>query len=66
MPLIHADPDSIYRTLREWLTTRRGGLRAVGERSRAFASRWHDPVRVAEKVVADYRRVLAERKAAAS
>lgn len=66
MPLIHADPDSIYRTLREWVTTRRGELRTVGERSRAFAARWHDPVRVAETVVADYRRVLAERKAAAS
>jgi hypothetical protein len=65
MPLIHADPESIYRTLREWLTTRRGELRAAGERSRQFVARWHDPVRVAEKVVGDYRRVLAERKAAA-
>lgn len=64
LPLIHADPGSIHEVLREWLTTRKGELRAVGERSRAFVEAWHDPVRIAGRVVADYRRVLAERRAA--
>lgn len=63
MPLIHADPDTIHRTLREWLTTRKGELRAAGERSRAFVARWHDPALIAEQVVRDYRSVRAGRKA---
>lgn len=58
LPLINADPNTIEKTLRDWLTTRKGELRATGERSRAFVERWHDPVKIAERVVGDYRRVL--------
>jgi hypothetical protein len=66
IPLIHADPDTIHAVLKEWLTTRRDGLRAQGERSRAYVEHWHDPVRIAARVVADYRRKIAERKATTS
>jgi len=62
LPLLHADPDSIYITLREWLTARKGELRSLGQRSRAFVEGWHDPARIAERVVADYRRKIEERR----
>lgn len=64
LPLVHADPDSIYATLRAWLTDRKAELRPLGERSRAFVESWHDPVRIAERVVADYRSKIEERKRA--
>lgn len=64
LPILHADPGSIYGTLREWLTARKGELRTLGERSRAYVECWHDPVRIAERVVADYRRKIEERRQA--
>lgn len=62
LPLIPADPDSIHATLRTWLTTRKGELRALGRRSRAFVETWHDPQKIAVRVVADYRAILEKRR----
>ena len=54
LPLIRAEPGTLAAVLREWLTTRRHELPALGERSRRFVERWHDPRDVARKVIADY------------
>ncbi|MBW3539424.1 MAG: glycosyltransferase family 1 protein [Planctomycetes bacterium] len=60
LPLIDATPDSIYTVLRYWLTEGRQRLCAVGRESRAFVERWHDPVRIAGELKADYEDMACE------
>ncbi len=54
LPIIDATPSTIADVLRGWLTERRGELPLAGQRSRQFVERWHDPVRLAARVTADY------------
>lgn len=63
LPLIQADPNSIERVLREWLTTRRQSLPERGRQSRAFVERWHDPGKVAAMLKADYEELAAAKGA---
>ncbi len=58
LPIIQADPASLYDVLKEWLTVRRRELVGVGRRSRQFVEKWHDPRKIAAQVAADYRRIL--------
>jgi hypothetical protein len=60
LPLIGATPDTVAAVLREWLTTRRHELRERGRQSRAYVERWHDPLALARRAVADYEAALAE------
>jgi len=62
LPLIQADPSSIYDVLRELLTTRRGELPELGWRSRGFVASWHDPRRIAERLLGDYEAALSRRR----
>jgi hypothetical protein len=55
LPIIDATPATIREVLRTWLRERRDELPEQGRRGRAFVERWHDPLRVAASVVADYR-----------
>lgn len=55
LPIIRAEPATLAEVLREWLTTRRSELPKVGERSRRYVERWHDPRDVARGLIADYR-----------
>ena len=59
LPLIQATPATIAEVLREWLGPRRRELGDVGRRGRSFVERWHDPLRVAARLKADYERLLA-------
>jgi glycosyltransferase involved in cell wall biosynthesis len=54
LPLIRAEPATLAAVLREWLTTRRHELSKLGERSRRFVERWHDPRDVARELIGDY------------
>ncbi|HYY96560.1 MAG TPA: hypothetical protein VE713_18795, partial [Pyrinomonadaceae bacterium] len=65
LPVINATPASVYEVLREWLTVRRGELAEVGRRSRAFVERWHDPLKIAARLKADYEAILASKRRAA-
>ena len=58
VPLIRAEPATLAAVLREWLTTRRGELPKVGEASRRYVERWHDPRDVAKGLLADYAAAL--------
>jgi glycosyltransferase involved in cell wall biosynthesis len=58
LPIIQADPASLYSVLKEWLTVRRAELIPQGRRSRAFVESWHDPREIASQVASDYRRIL--------
>jgi glycosyltransferase involved in cell wall biosynthesis len=59
IPVVSADPSTIYDVLRELLTTRRAELAEIGRRSRAYVTRWHDPRRIAKELVADYEAAVA-------
>lgn len=61
MPIIQADPQSIYEVLRQWLTTRKGELGARGLVGRSYVERWHDPLKIARRLKNDYEQVF-ERK----
>ena len=61
LPIIDATPASIRDVLRTWLVERRAELPEVGRRGRAFIERWHDPLRVAAEVAADYQTAVARR-----
>lgn len=62
LPLINATPASVYEVLKEWLTTRREELPAVGARGRAFVERWHDPLKIAARLKSDYEAILASKR----
>jgi glycosyltransferase involved in cell wall biosynthesis len=57
LPLIVATPADIYAVLREWLVDRRGELQVRGRMSRRYVERWHDPLRIARDLKADYERI---------
>lgn len=54
LPLIQATPQTIYEVLKEWLTERRDELPEMGEQSRTFVERWHDPLKIAANLKNDY------------
>lgn len=65
LPVINATPTSVYEVLKEWLSVRRGELAEVGRRGRAFVERWHDPLKIAARLKADYETILASKRRAA-
>ncbi|HEY1301022.1 MAG TPA: hypothetical protein VGF07_11035 [Stellaceae bacterium] len=63
LPIIRATPATLGQVLRYWLApARRERLRELGERSREFAERWHDPKKIAAQTAGDYERLYAERR----
>ena len=54
IPVIGAEPATIYDVLKELLTTRRAELPEIGRRGREYVRRWHDPLQIARELVADY------------
>lgn len=54
MPIVRADAESLARVVVGLLSDRQR-LRAVGDASRRFVERWHDPRRIAARMVAIYR-----------
>lgn len=54
LPILRAEPGTLVAVLREWLTVRGGELPALGERSRRFVEKWHDPQDVARGLIEDY------------
>ena len=59
LPVIEARPDTITDVLRRLLTSERSRLPEIGAAGRAFVERWHDPVRVAERLKQTYERIVA-------
>jgi glycosyltransferase involved in cell wall biosynthesis len=62
LPIISAAPATIYSVLKEWLTVRRDELPKVGQSSRAYVEKWHDPVKIAARLKSEYEAILANRK----
>ena len=53
LPIIQAEPDSIYHVLRRVLETPRVDLWHLARKSRLFVERWHDPKEIAERLSVD-------------
>jgi glycosyltransferase involved in cell wall biosynthesis len=54
MPIIAVRPDTLAATLREWLRAPRARLEEIGRRSRLYVEKWHDPLKIAAQLKADY------------
>ncbi|MBU1156091.1 MAG: glycosyltransferase [Proteobacteria bacterium] len=61
LPIINAEPATIYEVLKTWLTTRKMELRAQGLLSRAYMERWHDPLKIAASIKRDYETACASK-----
>ena len=62
LPVIDANPETIYDVLKEWLTVRRHELPGLGRAARAYVERWHDARTIAKRLVRDYEAILRERE----
>lgn len=58
MPIIKADPVSIYDVLREWLTSRKNELKTRGIAGRKYVEKWHSPSIVASFLKNQYEAAL--------
>jgi hypothetical protein len=58
LPIVRADPSSVYDVLARLIRCGRDELVALGLRSRAYVERWHDPARIAAEVASDYRAIV--------
>jgi hypothetical protein len=54
LPIIRAEPNTIYEVLKDYLVRRRSELAELGARSRAFVEKWHDPISIAALLKEDY------------
>jgi hypothetical protein len=61
LPIINANPDSIYAVLRDWLKKWHSNYETKEILGRRFAARWHDPVQIAGKLSEDYRRIALKK-----
>ena len=55
-----------YKVIKELLTVRKPELNAIGERSRKFVQKWHDPNVIALKTKKDYETALGKHQPAYS
>ena len=53
LPIINTQPSTIYSVLKE-IVENREILRPLHEKSRIFVEKWHDPLKIAKKVIKDY------------
>lgn len=61
IPIIDADPSSIYEVLKLWLTTKKKDLRLRGMQSRAFVEKWHDPLKIARRLKNEYESIHSKK-----
>lgn len=66
LPIVQTTPDSVMAVLRTMLEASREDLVALGQRSRTFVERWHDPLRIAAETLQDYEKALASKNRKAS
>ncbi len=61
LPIIRAEPATIYEILKTTLTSGRDRLAALGRQSRAYVERWHDPHAIARFLSGEYLSALRSR-----
>lgn len=58
LPFLQITPHTVEQALRELLQMPRQQLMELGQRSRAFVERWHDPLDIARGIRSDYERAM--------
>ena len=61
MPIINATPDTIYEVLKNYLTKDKDKLRDIGLASRQYAEKYHDPIKIAKQLIADYQEIKRQK-----
>ncbi len=61
IPIINANPNTIYEVLKSYLTVRKQELLGIGERSRIYVEKWHDPLKIATIIKTDYEKALKKK-----
>lgn len=59
LPVVSAQPSTIYRVLKELLSRPAAELAELGARGRRYIERWHDPMAIAQRLKADYEHAFA-------
>lgn len=59
LPFLRVTMESIKGDLRKLISMPREDLLALGQRSRRYVERWHDPLRIAEEIKRDYDKALS-------
>lgn len=53
LPIIQAEPNTIREVLKTILRLPRTELLEIAKRSRAYVEKWHDPIKIAQRIKAD-------------
>lgn len=61
LPIINSNPVTIKDTIREYITGKKVLLKDIGEKSRKYALKYHNPKLIAEKVKLDYEKAIKEK-----
>lgn len=61
LPFLRVTLESVKEDLRRLMGMPREELYSLGQRSRRYVERWHDPVRIAEEIRQDYEKALRAR-----
>ena len=59
LPLVNTTPGSIYQTLRELLVEHKHRLAELGDKSRKYVEKWHNPKRIAARLKDSYETALS-------
>jgi len=60
LPIINANPETVYDVLRQWILAPQEELIRRGEQGRAYVEAWHDPLKAAEQLKLDYEAMTRE------
>jgi len=58
LPVLRTTPDTVEADLRKIIEMPRSELVKIGQKSRAFVERWHDPMVIAKMIREDYEKAL--------
>lgn len=58
LPIIYADPESLYKVLHYYLTEGKSALKDIGLRGRQYVERWHNSKSIAYKLKQNYEAIL--------
>ena len=58
LPVINANPNTIYQVLKDLLIKNKKQLPEIGRRSRAFVEKWHNPLTIAANLKRDYESIF--------
>lgn len=61
IPIVNSNSETVERALSDLCATSRIDLAAMGERSREYVMKWHDPTTVAEETVRLYEQIVASK-----